>query len=272
MYLKMRTDIEERKIYKMRRLINKIIVTVCALSVVFTVASTSVFATMTPRSGPNDTASVTDAVKDSGSKDKTTSASDNFVQEPDNVVSQATSQGVSPKKYLTKWGGFFWFLLSVLVNFILSCWISNRFYKLAKRNTQGSAEIRALRKDIEEKFASTLTDINEPAIEVLNRNENYARSEDGIQMPDRRQSVEIKEEEREILGKWDEKRTAPKAEEAEEPVTYEMKTPAIEFVEEEKEEPKEEIESIPSRSKIDSIAKAGNRAKDFLSNIFPFED
>lgn len=251
----------------MKSIFKKLIITMCAMSVTLTVAATAVSATMTPRSGPNDTSSVTDTVKgDSGSK--TTTARQNVAQEPDNVTTQAASQTVTAKKYLTKWGGFWWFLLSVIVNFILSCWISNRFYRLAKRNTQGSAEIRALRKDIEEKFASTLVDINEPMTEVVNRNENYAMHDDGMEMPERRQSVEINDEEREILGRWDMKRASaaatPKESESED--TYEMRRPmaGITFEDEESEAP---AEVQPSK-----IEKAGNKAKDFLSNIFPFED
>ena len=249
---------------KMKDFMRKFIVAISTVSIALTVAGASVFASMTPRSGPNDTSSVTDTVKDSdtsGSKSKGTKAT---VDEPTNVTSQAANQAVTAKKYLTKWGGFFWFLLSVIVNFILSCWISNRFYKLAKRNTQGSAEIRALRKDIEEKFASTLTDINEPITEVVNRNENYARTDEGMSMPERKSAVEISDAEREALNKWDTKRVTRKAEASDER-TYEMRRPmAVQFDDDTDEEE-------PS-SKRDSIAKAGNKAKDFLSNIFPFDE
>ncbi len=251
----------------MKSIFKKLIITMCAMSVTLTVAATAVSATMTPRSGPNDTSSVTDTVKDSDSKNKTTVKTNN-VAEPENVANQASNQTVTAKKYLTKWGGFWWFLLSVIVNFILSCWISNRFYRLAKRNTQGSAEIRALRKDIEEKFASTLVDINEPMTDVVNSNENYARNDDGMEMPERRQNVEIKEDEREILGRWDMQRTAAKTEDSD---TYEMRRPASAIQFEDDEDDTEE-DVTPARSKIESIAKAGNKAKDFLSNIFPFDE
>lgn len=254
----------------MKNVFKKLIITVCAMSVTFTVAATGVFATMSPRSGPNDNSSVTDTVKSGDSKTKTTNANQTSAQTTENVTSQAANQNVASKKYLTRWGGFFWFLLSVVVNFILSCWISNRFYRLAKRNTQGSAEIRALRKDIEEKFASTLTNINEPATEIINRNENYARRDEGMEMPEHRQSVEIKEDEREILGKWDKQRTALRTENANED-SFEMRR-SMAGIKFEDEEEKEEKESVLPHSKIDSISKAGNKAKDFLSNIFPFEE
>lgn len=264
---KLRWRMSRKGMEKMKNVFKKLTITVCAMSVIFTVAATSVFATMTPRSGPNDTSSsVTDTVK--SDDNKTTSAAKSSSQTTqsvttDNVTAQASAQSVPAKKYLTKWGGFFWFLLSVIVNFILSCWISNRFYKLAKRNTQGSAEIRALRKDIEEKFATTLTDINEPITEIINRNENYARNDEGMEMPEHRQAVEIKEDEREILGRWDMKRTASKSEPKDEDDTFEMRRPmaGIKFEDDEQ-----------HGSKLESISKAGNKAKDFLSNIFPFEE
>lgn len=249
---------------KMKGFMRKFIVAISTVSIALTVAGASVFATMTPRSGPNDTSSVTDTVKDSDKSSSKSKSTTDAADEPASVTSQAANQAVTAKKYLTKWGGFFWFLLSVIVNFILSCWISNRFYKLAKRNTQGSAEIRALRKDIEEKFASTLTDINEPITEVVNRNENYARTDEGMTMPDRKSTVEINDREREALNRWDTKRAAQKAAESSDH-TYEMRRPmAVEFDDADEEE--------ESSSKRDSVAKAGNKAKDFLSNIFPFDE
>ena len=249
---------------KMKGFMRKFIVAISTVSIALTVAGASVFATMTPRSGPNDTSSVTDTVKDSDKSSSKSKSTTDAADEPASVTSQAANQAVTAKKYLTKWGGFFWFLLSVIVNFILSCWISNRFYKLAKRNTQGSAEIRALRKDIEEKFASTLTDINEPITEVVNRNENYARTDEGMTMPDRKSTVEINDREREALNRWDTKRAAQKASESSDH-TYEMRRPmAVEFDDADEEE--------ESSSKRDSVAKAGNKAKDFLSNIFPFDE
>lgn len=248
----------------MKGFMRKFIVAISTVSIALTVAGASVFATMTPRSGPNDTSSVTDTVKDSDKSSSKSKSTTDAADEPASVTSQAANQAVTAKKYLTKWGGFFWFLLSVIVNFILSCWISNRFYKLAKRNTQGSAEIRALRKDIEEKFASTLTDINEPITEVVNRNENYARTDEGMTMPDRKSTVEINDREREALNRWDTKRAAQKAAESSDH-TYEMRRPmAVEFDDADEEE--------ESSSKRDSVAKAGNKAKDFLSNIFPFDE
>ena len=245
----------------MKNIFKKLIVTISVISVTLTVVGVSVFATQDARPMPNSGASVTDTVKSNNNDSSAPSSSVSATggaQAPTQIQTEATPS----KTYLTKWGGFFWFILSIIVNFILSCWISNRFYRLAKRNTQGSAEIRALRKDIEEKFASTLTDINEPATEIVNRNENYARTDDGIEMPDRKPTVEIDEAGREMLGKWDMQRTAQRSEENE----FGLRHPEdrIRF--------EEEPDKEPAPSKMETITKAGTKAKDFLSNIFPFEE
>ena len=83
---------------KMKGFMRKFIVAISTVSIALTVAGVSVFASMTPRSGPNDTSSVTDTVKDSdtsGSKSKGTKAT---VDEPTNVTSQAANQAVTAKK------------------------------------------------------------------------------------------------------------------------------------------------------------------------------
>ncbi len=268
----------------MKNFIKKFMVTICVMSMSFTLMTTVVTATEGFRSGPNEGTSVTDTVKssDKESDGKSVSATNNS-QTPSSVTTQANAQNVSSKKYLTKWGGFFWFLLSVIVNFVLSCWVGNRFYRLARRSAQSSAEIRALRKDIEERFASTLTDINEPITEVINRNESYARNDEGMEMPERRPSVEINEEEREILGRWDMKRTAVKEADADEDEavlrtsrTYSPKRAmsGIEFEDDDDDESENASHrgSSQIRERMETITKAGNKAKDFLSNIFPFDE
>ncbi|MGN1115151.1 MAG: hypothetical protein ACI4TH_01115, partial [Candidatus Ornithomonoglobus sp.] len=215
------------------------------------------------------------------------------------------------KKYQSRLGGFLWFLLSVIVNFVISCWVGNRFYKLAKRNAQGSSEIRALRKDIEEKFASTLKDISEPAIEVINQNESYARTDEGIAMPERRGHIELNEEEREMMRRWDTRRASARAaEEPEEPEEdeYYEEEPAerterrlprsyqptrrssgidfeddeeIDAYDDEEEDEYEERSSAknrPSRmterraSVKKAAKKSSSRAKKFLDNVFPFDE
>lgn len=260
----------------MKSFLKKFTVTVCVISASLVMLTSSVLATDSFRSGPSDSAAVTqtDTTK--------AEAQSNTQKDATSVTEQANTQNIPAKKYLTKWGGFFWFIFSVIVNFIVSCWVANRFYNLARRNAQGSAEIRALRKDIEEKFASTLKDIEEPVTEVVNHNESYAREDAGIEMPERKPVVEIKDEEREILGRWDMRRTAAKEASADSeisPVEAERRAYAptramsgIEFEDSDEAEETEPRAAKQLRSKMDAVAKAGTKAKDFLSNIFPFDE
>ncbi len=255
----------------MKSIMRKFIITLCAVSTVVTMSVATVFATDEFRSGPGADTSVTETVTSSSSN--STTSTTGGASEPTSVTTQATG---TTSKYLSKWGGFFWFLASVVVNFFVASWVGNRFYHLARRSAQSSSEIRALRKDIEEKFASTLKDINEPVTEVVNTNENYARNEESIEMPENRPTVDINDEEREILGRWDTRRAAMNEIKAEDERTSRRAyapTRAMSGIEFEDEE---EESASPVRSKLNTItkagAKAGNKAKDFLSNIFPFED
>lgn len=217
------------------------------------------------------------------------------------------SQGNTGKKYQSRLGGFLWFLLSVVVNFIISCWVGNRFYRLAKRNAQGSSEIRALRKDIEEKFSSTLRDISEPAVEVINQNESYARTDEGLSMPEKRGHIELNEEEREMMRKWDARRAASKSAaepEDDDDEDYEdeprrhpagrsyqptRRSSGIDFEDDEDDEDDVyeddvyEDEDYEDRARTKerpagmnvrrtAAKKTAGKAKKFLNNVFPFDE
>lgn len=257
---------------EMKSIMKNFMVTICAVSMIFAMATATVFATDEYRPSPNANIEVNNAADAADAYNSEGGA------EAQSVTTQATG---ATNKYLSKWGGFFWFVASVIVNFFVACWVGNRFYRLARRSAQSSAEIRALRKDIEEKFASTLKDINEPVTEVVNSNESYARSDEGIEMPENRPTVEINDEEREILGRWDTRRAAMNELRAERERESSRRTYAptramsgIEFEESREDATEENVSSV--RSKLSSItkagSKAGNKAKDFLSNIFPFEE
>ena len=303
----------------MKSITKRILITICAVSASAVLCTASVFASETPRpipgNGSTTTTTATDLTTSSGSQADTSATTapespQTAVTTSDTVTNNVTqtattsTSNTSNKKYLSKLGGFLWFLLSVVVNFILSCWVGNKFYQLARRNAQGSSEIRALRKDIEEKFASTLTDIAEPATEVLNSNENYARDEEGLSMPERRNHVEMNDEEREIVRRWDSKRAMSKFDEDEEyyddeDEEYEeenrrdyrtsqrsyqptRRRSGIEFEDDEEEDDEYAEQSYqksrPARmSSKSSAAKSkkssvGKKAKDFLSNVFPFDE
>lgn len=296
----------------MKNFFKKFLVTICAVSVSATIITASVMATegVRPMPGSDSTvSSTTDSVDTSSGQQADTSAATNvspITNTGVNTVTQNTTTNTTStnKKYQTRFGGFLWFLLSVVVNLILSYMIGNRFYQLARRSAQGSSEIRALRKDIEEKFGNTLRDISEPAIEVMNQNENYSRTDEGITMPERRSHVEINDEEREIMRRWDSKRSKTvdfeDDEYDEDDEYYEDERPVArapkrayqpsrrssgidfeddEYGEDEFEDEYEERrlqKSRPSRMMSEreraSKPSAKNRARKFLSNVFPSDE
>ena len=149
----------------MKESIKKLTVAVCAAAITAMISTVAVTAAETARPMPDSSGTTTTQTMNTSSGETGETAAVTATQAPvtNNVVNTAnnvtTSSETSNKKYQSRLGGFLWFLLSVVVNFILSCWIGNRFYKLARKSNQSSAEIRALRKDIEEKFSSTLKDI-----------------------------------------------------------------------------------------------------------------
>ncbi len=282
----------------MKNVFKRITLTVCAVLTAAMVAAAPVLASSDAgfRSGPgSSTSAVTDTNTGNQAAASNTSQSvtNNATSTTNSVTTQTSSANnaaAANKRYLTKWGGFFWFLLSVIVNFILSCWVANRFYRMAKKSAQSSNEVRALRKDIEERFASTIQDINEPAVEVINSNESYARDEEGIAMPEHKSHVELNDEEREMMRRWDTKRTAERtADDTED--DYEdaprrgvrrayqptRRSSGIEFEDEEGDEEYEAParKARPARKSTkatETLSSAKNKAKDFLSNVFPFED
>lgn len=70
---------------------------------------------------------------------------------------------------------FLMFILGILINAGLSFVIGDRFYKLSKKDSHLQGEIRALRRDINEKFTGGITEIKEKAATVTNSNKNYSR-------------------------------------------------------------------------------------------------
>ncbi len=306
----------------MKESMKRITAALCAAAMALMIGVISVSASETARPQPDGSGATTatDTVNTSSGEAETAAPEatvNTIVSNTGSVTQNTSAASAGEKRYQTRLGGFLWFLLSVIVNFIISCWVGNRFYRLARRSTQSSAEIRALRKDIEEKFGSTLKDISEPAIEVMNQNENYARSDEGLGMPDRQSRVEINEEEREIFRRWDEQRTSSRtartsavreddydAEDEEEEyrpaaerrTSYRptRRSSGIEFDDEEQErdydyddeyddyeDARSSTRQRPARMnerresdtpKKNGINKAKVRAKDFLSNVFPFDD
>lgn len=297
---------------KMKSLFKKITVAVCTVSAVAAFAAASITVSATDNTRSMDQAGQAPAVSDNvgssiGTESSTSvstqtqsTAGSNAAPAPaaNSAVNNVTTTNSKPQKSSSGWSGFWWFLISVVVNFILSCWIGNRFYRLARKSAQSSAEIRALRKDIEEKFAGTIKEIDEPAAEIINRNESYARNDEGIEMPPRKSRVELSEEEMERIARWDAKRTSepedatsdddededdlmPERKPARRSYQPTRKSLGIDFADDDEEDdeydaPRRETRRparMPERRESKApLSTAKNKAKDFLSNVFPFDE
>lgn len=211
------------------------------------------------------------------------------------VTTQTNSAGFENGRYLTKGGAAFWFVLIFVLNGALSFWIGNRFYRLSRKDNHLSGEIRALRKDIEEKFVNSVGGFSEQEIDIENLNESLAMTDEGIK-PAERQPVfrEVSAEEEERFRKWEEAQSRPHTERARKP-----QTKAKSAVSEELEDDFEEIRRIkrknyqPKRENADTFdldednsdeelgetkeikikgENVKNRAKEILGDIFPFKE
>ena len=92
---------------------------------------------------------------------------------------------------------FLMFALAVIINAAVSFVISNRFYGMSKKDSHLQAEIRALRRDINEKFTGSVKEIKEKAADVTNNNKNYSR-DGGITYKEEEPSAELAE----IAKRW----------------------------------------------------------------------
>lgn len=129
------------------------------------------------------------------------------------ATQSADTAALTNKKYLTKGGAAFWFIFTIVLNTALSFWIGNRFYRLAKKDNHVSGEIRALRKDIEEKFVKSVGGFAEQEIDISNLNESLAMDDEGIK-PIEKQPVlrEVSAEEEERFRRWEEAQSKPRSE------------------------------------------------------------
>lgn len=96
------------------------------------------------------------------------------------AVNNSQNMASMMKKYASKGSLAVWIILTMLINAIVSFLIANRFYKMAKKDTHVTSEIRALRKDIEEKMVEHVGGFSEMQTDVKNTNESYAANNGGI--------------------------------------------------------------------------------------------
>ena len=181
-----------------------------------------------------------------------------------NVQTQTdTSTQVSNKKYLSKGWAVFWFIFTIIINAIISFWIGNRFYKLSKKDNHLSFEIRALRKDIEEKFVNNVGGFSEVSAEEEAR---FRRWEEAQSKP-RNERVKPKsvlkeefDEELDDVKKIKRKNYQPK------------RNPSEDFEDEKENEKSEKVDMDATREiklKGDGVK---SKAKELLGDIFPFKE
>ncbi len=200
------------------------------------------------------------------------------VQQETGVVEQTQAQKATDKKYASKGFVILWFFLGVLVNVILSFMIANRFYKMSKRENHINSEIRALRRDLEEKFVNSVGGFSEMETDVTNTNDNYS-ADGSIDLAEPKQEEYSKESD-DVFKQWENKmarRSARniKQETNQENVADNEETAIDETVRfsTRKYSPTREnlvSEEIPEEETKADIIK--NKAKGIINNIFPFKD
>lgn len=201
------------------------------------------------------------------------------------VETVAPMATAAEKKYTTKGGAFGWFVLSVLVNAVLSFAIANRFYKMSKKDNHIASEIRALRRDVEERFASTVKGFYEQETDMTNQNDDYSSDEDGIKMAQK--PVEKDESAEEIFRKWEsdlanqraQKRAeirasvAPrsmKEEDEQEAVRISAYQPNRRSADDLYEDDDDDYEDYEEEESKFAIFKS--KAKEFITDVFPLKE
>lgn len=210
-----------------------------------------------------------------------------------NVVQQTEASRDAEKRYASKGSLAVWIIITILLNAVISFVIGNRFYKLAKKDTHVSAELRALRRDLEEKFVSNVGGFTEMETDVANTNDNYSMN-GSIKMPERK-STDFAAESEDVFRKWEsrmsQRRAETRAEQAEAPADSE---PDEEFEEEEERRPRrsyrptrttaskraeedeeydgEDYEDEDEERDAKSKKSVKSKAKNLLNDIFPFKE
>lgn len=210
-----------------------------------------------------------------------------------NVVQQTEAIRDAEKRYASKGSLAVWIIITILLNAVISFVIGNRFYKLAKKDTHVSAELRALRRDLEEKFVSNVGGFTEMETDVANTNDNYSMN-GSIKMPERK-STDFAAESEDVFRKWEsrmsQRRAETRAEQAETPADSE---PDEEFEEEEERRPRrsyrptrttaskraeedeeydgEDYEDEDEERDVKSKKSVKSKAKNLLNDIFPFKE
>lgn len=146
------------------------------------------------------------------------------------------------------------FFLAVILNAGISFSISNRFYKMSKKDSHLQSEIRALRRDIDEKFSGNVKEIKESGSVVKNTNPSYAGKSQIVPKDE-----PVTDEIAEIAKKWN--------------ISIEREDePDVKIRPARKLQTREDVKPKHKEKKPESQSPIKNRAKEILGDIFPFDD
>ncbi len=189
-------------------------------------------------------------------------------QQETGVVEITQAQRESDRKYSSKGFVVLWFFLAILINLVLSFMISNRFYKMAKRENHIHSEIRALRRDLEEKFLNSVGGFTEMETDITNTNENYS-ADGSIEIAQPQNEAPTKEND-EVFRQWENKmarrNTKTVVDETTETVDEEAMPSRRKY------SPSREEMPIPNSKEETTVDIIKNKAKGIINNIFPFKD
>ena len=229
---------------------------------------------------PTDTAQEAEVTQQTQQEEVAVPTPVAVVQQETGVVEQTQAQKATDKKYSSKGFVILWFFLGVLVNVILSFMIANRFYKMSKRENHIHSEIRALRRDLEEKFVNSVGGFSEMETDVTNTNDNYS-ADGSIDLAEPKQEEYSKESD-DVFKQWESKMARRSARSAKPTAPQESAADNEEDVMEEtvrfstrkysptRENLVSDDEEIPEEETKADIIK--NKAKGIINNIFPFKD
>lgn len=209
---------------------------------------------------------------------------DNENNQASSPVTTVQTMELTNSKYLTKGGAAFWFIFTIVINGALSFWIGNRFYRLAKKENHVGAELRALRRDIDDKFVKNVDGFAEQEIEIENINDLFAMKEETIKPVKQQPSVkDLSPEEEERFRQWEaaQLKTKPEhvkqqAERSEEREGYDfdyVKKVKRKHYQPQRDEEEDNSQNFDETRVIKPVGEGvKNKAKEILSDIFPFKD
>ena len=209
--------------------------------------------------------------------------------EPTTVVETAAPQTSSNSGGGIGFGGMFvWFIITVIVNGIISFAIGNRFYKLSKKESHVTSEIRALRRDVEEKFVNNVGGFAESEVDITNSNGDYSLDSEGIKMTPVSTQPRTAEAD-DMFKKWEEQRaqrraalkrtveTVPEFDDEDDTRVYTKKTkkkyqPRRTYAEDLDEIEEDDDDLYEEDTKESGLNTVKNKAKEFIGGIFPFKE